>query len=521
MSKKQSKKRKGVDKASFYYSSLAAHKLERGILVPPLNRMEKMHQSSWLNDHLPLMLWASLLGEVLGREDFLSCLRNILVDCAKWFSLKGPLCPPASLPLPHERINYTSVLDLQTLATMPDELFGVFVEIPLRHPFGCSALRPLLLLNAIPNIERWRAHLGAEPQEADWETLSLAVAATLNHQSQRSTDIRWFKMMTPILAGTSHYPASMSEMLDEFYSYPNKGNQNSVQSSVRASEMMMRRNPTPSWVTTFWNECASRTVCIDPTDLDNELRDGGSLLPETVVRARAGVIERFFQHQKETHTDPKLDSAFGLVLYSLSIAQELVFSGLHSDILGRLSLRAIVESHITLRYLASKDDNSLWRAWRVYGAGQAKLAFLKAQEAEKESPKFVDLAELERIANEDQWQEFLDIDVGHWNRTNLRTLARDAGCLDTYDQYYSWTSSYTHSHWGSVRDTNFITCHNPLHRLHRIPRLGHRKCNNVEADMVALLNGMLETLELLYSGENKIHRLGLVSREQTTRPISV
>lgn len=400
---------------------------------------------------------------------------------------------------------------MQTLAQMPDALFTEFVNIPLRHPLGYAALRPLLLLESVPAMERWRACLATVPHEGDWDTMARAVAATLDHQSQRSTDIRWFKMMTPITAGSMHFPETMAERVREFFEYPNRGDQRSVRPSIRASEMMLRRSPVPSWVGAFWKECAIQTGCIDPTDFERERRSLTALSPEAVFRTRDSVISRFFRNQSNTEVDARLDSAFGLVLYGLAIVQEISISNMHEDVLGRLALRSLVENVITLNYLAHKDDAAVWSTWRVYGAGQAKLAFLRIQELTGDVPKFYEADELEQIANEDQWQEFLDIDIGHWDRTNLRTLARESGCMQLYETFYSWTSSFSHSHWGSVRDTNFITCHNPLHRLHRIPRLVPRRSSSVESDACGLVNGLLDILERLFPAGDSLHRLELTA----------
>lgn len=510
MSKQPSKKKssQGQTAASKLYSSLGSHKFERGRLLTPLNQIEQLRQSSWMNDHLPLMLWAALLGEVLPREEFLGCLRAVLNSCAPWFSEGGRLAAADKLPPADGTIDFTSVLDMQTLAQMPDELFIQFINIPLRHPLGYAALRPLLLLDSLPNASRWKAGLNVEPQEDDWHTLALAVGATLNHQSQLSTDIRWFKMMTPQMAGKMHYPSGMEERLREFYEYPNRGDQRSVRPSIRANEMMLRRSPVPQWVSAFWKECGRRTGCADPTDFDEERRSSTRLSAQTVLGARDSVIDRFFANMDGTDVDARLDGAFGLVLYGLTVVQELAMANMHEDVMGRLALRALVEGAITLNYLAQKDEAGLWRTWRVYGAGQAKLAFLKNQELAGETPSFYEAAALEQIANEDQWQEFLNIDVGHWAGTNLRSLAKASNSMDLYESYYAWTSTFAHSHWASVRDTNFITCHNPLHRLHRIPRLVPRRSGSVEADAAKMVNGMLEVLEKLFPG-GAIRRLEL------------
>lgn len=150
----------------------------------------------------------------------------------------------------------------------------------------------------------------------------------------------------------------------------------------------------------------------------------------------------------------------------------------------------------------------------MYGAGQAKLAFLKAQELEGDLPPFMDEDALYAIANEDIWQEFLDIDVGHWANSNLRKLAIDCGAKALYDKYYDWTSAFSHGHWGAVRDTNFVTCHNPLHRLHRIPRFSHRSLNSVEVDAIELTNEMLDLLDRLFPGKNSLGKISFAKQAE-------
>ena len=104
-----------------------------------------------------------------------------------------------------------------------------------------------------------------------------------------------------------------------------------------------------------------------------------------------------------------------MALYCLSILQELLHIGASQSVTARIAIRTIAECFITLTYLTKKDDPELWQSYRVFGAGQAKLAYLKVEEL-GEAPRFVDVKSLERLANEDMWQEFLPIELGHWEK---------------------------------------------------------------------------------------------------------
>src|SRR3569832_2374648 len=98
-----------------------------------------MRQSSWMNDHLPLMLWAALLGEVFSRDDFLGCLRAIVNGCSPWFQSGGTLTAQDKPPPADGDMNFTNVLDMQTHTDMPQQLFAEFIRIPLAHPLGYAA----------------------------------------------------------------------------------------------------------------------------------------------------------------------------------------------------------------------------------------------------------------------------------------------------------------------------------------------------------------------------------------------
>jgi hypothetical protein len=168
-------------------------------------------------------------------------------------------------------------------------------------------------------------------------------------------------------------------------------------------------------------------------------------------------------------------------------------------------LRSLVEVYVNLAYLLKQDSEDLWLQYRQYGTGQSKLAFLKIADGGGELPKYVSTRTLEALANDDMWQEFVDIDVGHWAGKDLRRISEKAGVKDVYDKYYDWPSSFVHGQWGAVRNTVFDFCINPLHRLHRIPRPPRLDLEDVGWDGVLLGNLVLDLVDVAYPGFG--HRL--------------
>jgi hypothetical protein len=221
----------------------------------------------------------------------------------------------------------------------------------------------------------------------------------------------------------------------------------------------------------------------------------------TTVAQLDMVIRNLLDHCKATRTTSALDSrhdtVFGMTLFALSLVGETMRIGASTTIGSRFTLRTLLELYVTLAFLVKKDNIEFWKSYRVFGSGQAKLALLKLEET-TDHPLSISIDTLQNLANEDMWQEFLPIDVGHWTKSNLRELSAQAGVKEDYDRFYSWTSTYTHGHWGAVRASVFDTCGNSLHRLHRIPRSAARSQADVLPDAVALVDKLLDLVDRVY-----------------------
>ena len=74
----------------------------------------------------------------------------------------------------------------------------------------------------------------------------------------------------------------------------------------------------------------------------------------------------------------------------------------------------MTECYIVLAFLLKRDEPALWKKYRNYGSGQAKLAFLKNFDLDKsDMPDYFDVSELEAMANEEaDIQSFEPSDLG-------------------------------------------------------------------------------------------------------------
>lgn len=460
------------------HSRIEHHQFQGKTLIPPLLGIPNLQFNSWVNDRLPEMVWAVLLVSELPRTEALDVFRDLAEYTARFR-------------------NGSTVYDVTVsgLSRLQPEVLDGALNVLTLTDQRRKALLPILLLRDLPSREKWdpKIAMRTEP-ETDWSRLTLAISRSFDHQSQEATDCHWARVICMMASGKLLFPPNLEEIGKELVSYPLYGDMRKVRPSIRACELMLPIEGGGDWAGKFWDQCFRETPCMRFEDA-KELVSGPSVSLDHLQKIRNLLVDHAIQTMRITSIDPRRDSIFGIPLYCLSMLIELESTGLNKSIIGRLALRTIVESFITLAYLKQKDDPDLWRSWRVFGAGQAKLSYLKLEDAANQ-PRFVDSALLKTLANEDAWEEFLPIELGHWTNSDVRKLSIEAGVKDEYDNFYSWTSTFSHGHWGAIRDTVFETCLNPLHRFHRVPRVSVKFMPDLLPDAYRLMDRMLEIVSI-------------------------
>jgi hypothetical protein len=469
------------------HSPLSQHRREGKELLPPFRRIKIWKFVSWLNERMPDQVWTGLLLTHLDRELALEILRTVAKAC------QGSFEPGSDIDL-----------TLTGLAAMRPELADRILRIVTSAPGATEALQPLLLFEDVPGRDRWLRHVPDFGTLNRWQLLARTVALLLDHQSQEATDCRWARLLFKVAAGQMVLQ-SMDEV-NWLREYPKAGDQREVRPFIRACEMAESpKKSTESrqaWARSFWFQCHKRTECGTP--FRPRLLVPTAATSRELVRGAAGTLA---VHYKATSTttasDPRHVAVFGLAAFGLGVLDELLSIGMPSSVLGRLGLRAIMEAYITLSFLAKRADPALWQAYRTYGQGQAKLAFLKVDE-HGQVPSFVSTELLQELANEEQSQEFASITLGHWAGIDLRKMSEEASLKDsTYDQVYPWTSAFMHANWAAVRAACFDVCGNPLHRLHLVLRDDVAAQDDVVREACALVDGMLALVEDLYPGYSR------------------
>lgn len=471
---KRKKSRSGKNRTSLQDHKKVGKQLQSSFAV----MADKVTFSSWSNERLPEMIWAAIIRVIDDQDYAIGEFRRIL-------SFIGE----------HDEKNQFSDVSLTGISKLPEALREQFIGFILENKTTASALVVLLLFDNLPARETWVNLLPKE--EPDISILMDAVGFNLPHQSQEATDCRWLKLMAQVISEKFHVPRKMAE---EWFRYPYEGDLRKVRPSIRASEMA--ENPLVekdlTWPNAFWDEAWRNSPCLA---LMEEKESTIEEVPPVSRTDITSLLSKIESHWSDTHSttaiDARHDAIFGVALYVVKVLDEMLGIGIGTGILGRLGLRTILEAHISLKYLLYKDDPELWKKWRAYGAGQAKLNALRFDEL-MDPPKHINQSTIEAIAGEDLWEEFLNIELGSWSGLDLRKISEKAGVKDAYDAHYSWTSGYSHGTWGPVRESCFETCGNPLHRLHRYPK--QQSLPDTISDACLLVNAVLDDLDRSYSG---------------------
>ena len=491
MPKSRKRKKKHIKQAAYAddnFSALEAHPKKGKSLKSPYSKLSNVSFSSWRDNFLPNMLWAAVVGVSVPRDQYLQLFRSVLGRLGRLESLEYRF-------LAHS-----------WLSTYRGDQFNFIMEPLLDCPDTINSLASLRLLDSLPDREHWFGFVPETMPEGAGTILATAVGASFDHQSELATDIRWLKVMAFLVADRIKFPSGekFESKIEEIRQFPDVGNMHEVRPSIRSAEMTVRvvenGDHRPEAIPVFdaeefWSECREKTECIVERNYQPVRLNCHALLDE-LTELSIGLADHADDVAPHTGIDPRRDAAFGLPLFAISLTIEAACAPTHTLAGGRILLRAVTEAAITLSYLSTKDDDSIWKQYRNYGSGQAKLAFLKAVR-EDDVPSFIDLDDLHDLANDDTWMEFLDINLASWEKLNLRQMATQAGRKDIYDRYYSWSSGYTHGHWTAVRDTVFTTCMNPLHRFHRVLAPTRQMPSTLD-DCCKLINLMLDELNKLY-----------------------
>ncbi|WP_298891179.1 DUF5677 domain-containing protein [uncultured Serinicoccus sp.] len=249
-----------------------------------------------------------------------------------------------------------------------------------------------------------------------------------------------------------------------------------------------------------WTDDQPETIGLQPGDFRQRAMD---LFTSYVEAIETGAQRIYDPDAQEVHT--------GIV----SRAAREVITGLGTPDLwctehGSHIGRTLVESRIVLAWMSTQDEE-IYRKYKAYGAGKAKLNSLIAREIPPEwllngASDAID--EMSRLSHNDDLLDYVSVDLGStFSGKTLRTMADEAGLLDLYRHAFQLQSGFTHSEWWAVEMECMERCRNVLHRGHLIPSLdlAYGGVVTVGRAWVIALHGLIRaSLEILDTDEEVV-----------------
>jgi hypothetical protein len=311
-------------------SAIEDHGRKGKVLLPPFSKIAApMAFHSWKDNCIPNILWACILAAHLEREHYLDLFRKVVVSTRE--NLRN-----------YEETYITH----NHLAVRPEAEFATILDPVLADPEATRLVSALLLLESLPDRHLWAKHVVVTNPEQGWTILAAAVALCLDHQSQRSTDVRWLKLIHIITIGKMIFDAKMKERTEELRLYPDKGDMRTVRPFIRASEMMLRpyedgdakpKHVPDSPHLVFWAECYAKTECIVDRKLDRP-EDNIEPLVRELLAISDSITTHFASVSDDTGIDPRRDASFGVVLYAVALAMDAARGHSHQLPVGREEL---------------------------------------------------------------------------------------------------------------------------------------------------------------------------------------
>lgn len=547
---------------------LADHVRKGRTYSSPLVASGLLKIGDWMRDDLPDLLWPALFLAHQGSSDavdeFVRWQRDVLAD------IEG-------LGTAHQEGFVAACLDgrLTGLDRLIEEVPEAKAIVIRRARQG--GLLPAPVLSALRTYPQrpaeWLTGPGySVPEAHDLQLLSRAVYEAAG-DGHREAVLKCLQIWAAVLAGAFRSDPTTIALLKE---YPGDvGSRSRADTVVRSSwgamkgDSLMRDehcfDAAVAWARFFWDFNSTTTKCVRTRDLEareaatepgpsdpaqeaqgERVADGEaepldlqtftveesreqswiSRLPETNgvqpkdLRQRAMDLMQSYVEALESGRPFRLYEPAPHEVHAglVSRAAREVITALGAPDLwctehGSHVGRAVVESRIVLAWMSTQDDD-IYRAYKEYGAGKAKLYARIARELPSEWLVKGGSEAIDRIEGLSHNHGIVDHVVVDTRSTfaegkPLRVMAEEVGLLDLYRHSYQLQSGIAHSEWWSVEEHAMERCMNILHRGHLIPSLSLSYGGNVDLArswIIGLYGLMRMSLKLLGTNEEAVAR---------------
>lgn len=437
------------------HSTLSEQIRKKGLIISPwMDRLgDRLTLNSWSIERLPEYIWLALIldecnDRISGIKKCTALLRNIIALCPEVTSAKMSTI----LDLDEETQRKIYEIIGQNINSCVLSSLTLIIDEEISQPFFKAFFSPDLTIDR----RKERLHAVTKKYYAS--------------DSYDTTDLRYMAIVPTLITGRLNCFEN-EQLLDAIKNYGVTDHSNEImrayRPSIRTTESLISEALSESkfdFVGLYWrtmsnlSDCVLHAIRFKPSKRKTFYRS-------FIEKTKEALDYLNIENKERTANDDAYSVLTGSFAYALKLFDEVITHNLGNTIIGRQSIRIIIEIFLTMKYLSQTETNNplVWTQFKAYGIGKYKLVLLKMREGMGNSITHVNEKMLDLLVNEQQLEEFTDIDLKYFDNVKIRDKAIkvDEKCL--FDTAYDYDSSYAHGLWGAVRESSMLLCDNVFH----------------------------------------------------------
>jgi hypothetical protein len=470
--------------------------VKRGrVFKSPLAATEILNVADWVRDDLPDLLWPVLVLSELGSDQAVRFVRwqgRVLAE------LEGSAEPAFLAECLDGRLS-----GLQRLSARNPDAIDVVISHASR--LGLLSDGICRTLSSYPDRPaEWLTGLEMKPpRRPEIDRLATAVLEAMT-DGHREAIIKRMAIWSGVHNGTFR---TNQETIDLLKYYPNDAaTVAQADSVVRAmwgafrATLLARDSDhfveSTRFAKIFWGVNSMTTRCMRARDANRDKQvDADTVSSDESERTQSeasGLLRGDFQRRAMDLASSYIEAVETSPSRLYDPSREEVHTGLvvraAREVIATLGSpdlwcsehgsgvgRTLVENRILLVWMADQDQEEIYRRYKDYGAGKAKLYALLAKGVPSDwLVNGVDeaVSVIEKASHNDEVLDHRAVDISaNFAGKSLRQMADECGLADLYRHAYQMQSGVSHSEWWSVEIHCMEPCLNVLHRGHLIPSM--------------------------------------------------
>ncbi len=461
--------------------------MKKGKFITTLNDSSiNFSFSKWSLERLPEYIWIGFILDYYGREEGMKRIHEI---CTKLHDIAESIILPK----------------LSEIFSLNDAEQSRFYQELLKI-ISKDVLAPLTLIFTYSRNPSFSQNFASPEISMDdrLDKIMDILRKTSDHQSELSTDIRYVVLFCLSLSNRFHL--ANQEQVDMLTQYPRMKHDNPMMKRarpfIRASEIGVsdfNSSADNEHASFFWERISKMTDCKPfKIQFEEEKKDTDQYIQ--YLQANYSYLSEVFT--KTSPLDNKMLVLLGIATYSFKRIKEVSDHKLSNTIVGRSSVRVLIENYIMIKYLLKNESSreDIWKEFQEYGIGQFKLIVERSREQNPvRKNSHVDCKYLEILVRDFKDEMFLDMDTRYFDNKNIRDKAKIVDESQLYGLYYDYDSAFEHGLWGAIRESSLLNCNNPLHHYHCIPDINDvQNLKSVWPDCVMVMNKTINVLDEIY-----------------------